>query len=133
MGCMQGKKSKPVSGDQGPSSSNWLCKENTFCITKASQERYFHGEQKVGRSRVKGFPLMNSRFEKAGRIFLRGSGLERGRLVTKEDMKGRCEFGLWENQTSWSMEKSTVRRRSENLFSLIESFCVNLCSSFEFH
>ena len=36
-------------------------KENTFCITKASQGRYLHGEikreQKVGRSWVKGFSL----------------------------------------------------------------------------
>ena len=66
-----------------PPSPNCLCKENTSCITKASQGRYLHAEQKVGRSWVKGFPLMNSRFEKAGRILLRGSGLERGRSGDK--------------------------------------------------
>ena len=91
-----------------PPSPNCLCKENTSCITKASQGRYLHAEQKVGRSWVKGFPLMNSRFEKAGRILLRGSGLERGRSGDKGDMKGRCQRGLWENHTSW-LRKRTPR------------------------
>ena len=93
-----------------PPSPNCLCKENTSCITKASQGRYLHAEQKVGRSWVKGFPLMNSRFEKAGRILLRGSGLERGRSGDKggDERPLQARLGLWENHTSW-LRKRTPR------------------------
>ena len=61
-------------------------KENTFCITKASTREVFTRRDKkgakTGRSWVKGFPLMNSRFEKAARILPRLAG-EGWCLVTK--------------------------------------------------
>ena len=61
-------------------------KKTHFVSQRPQQERYLHGEikrgQKRGRSWVKGFPLMNSRFEKAARILPRPGG-EGWCLVTK--------------------------------------------------